>query len=161
MKKNLKYKRVLLKLSGELFGDLRGNNLNFSRIEKLAKEIIAIHRTTGVQLAIVVGAGNLFRARYLQNTKVDRTIADYIGMLATVMNSLALQEAIERLGGGETRVMSGLQLSSIAEPFIRRRAIHHLEKGRIVIFGGALVALFLQLIQQRHSAPAKSAATLS
>lgn len=87
-------------------------------------------------MAIVVGAGNLFRARYLQDTKVDRVTADYIGMLGTMMNSLALQEAIERLGGEETRLMSGFQLSSVAELFIRRKAIHHLKKGRIVIFGG-------------------------
>lgn len=135
-KKNVIYKRVLLKLTGELLGEgQQGKGFDFLAIEKLAAQITYIKKTTGVELAIVLGAGNLFRGREVEGTKVDKATADYIGMLATVMNSLALQEALER-SGSATRVISSLQIYSVAEPFIRRRALRHLEKGRIVIFAG-------------------------
>jgi len=133
--KSLKYKRVILKLGGELFGRKDGWGISFSAYEKIAKDIIKIKEKNSIQLAIVVGAGNIFRGREVGGQGVDETVADYMGMLGTVINGLALQEVLERLGM-PTRMMTALEMKFIAEPFIRRKAIRHLEKGRIVIFAG-------------------------
>lgn len=129
------YKRILLKLSGELFGDPNKRGLDFELIGKLASVIHLIKQETNIEVVIVVGAGNLFRGRDISDTKIDRTTADYIGMLGTIMNALALQEEFEKLGE-ITRVMSAFVVQSVCEPFIRRKALRHLEKGRIVIIGG-------------------------
>ncbi len=128
----LKYKRVLLKLSGELFGDKNGKGIDFTSYERIAKELINAWKKTKIELAIVVGGGNIFRGRE-RNKKVDEVAADYMGMLATIINGMALQEALERLGA-PTRMMTAFEIKAVAEPYIRRRAQRHLEKGRIVIF---------------------------
>ena len=128
----MKYKRVLLKLSGE-FLTRNGFGIEPEATQALAREIKAAY-DTGVQLAIVIGAGNLWRGAR-QGVGMDRATADYIGMLATIMNALALQDALESLGA-PTRVQTALTITQVAEPYIRRRALRHLEKERIVIFGG-------------------------
>jgi uridylate kinase len=126
------YKRVLLKLSGEVFGGgLVG--VDPQVVNGLAKEIADVVRQ-GVQVAIVVGGGNFFRGAELQKSGMDRSRADYMGMLGTVMNCLALQDFLEKQGV-ETRVQSAITMGQVAEPYIPRRAIRHLEKGRVVIFG--------------------------
>jgi uridylate kinase len=126
------FRRVLLKLSGEaLMGD-KEYGLDRDRIEALAGEIIDVQQR-GVELAIVVGAGNIYRGMAAAAEGMDRATADYAGMLATLLNALALQDALERRGA-HTRVLSALEVSEVAEPYIRRRAIRHLEKQRIVIF---------------------------
>lgn len=135
---DIKYKRVLLKITGELLGDTNGKGLNFEKIDTLAKQILSIRAKTGVQFAIVVGAGNLFRGRETLGTNVDRVSADYIGMLGTIMNALALREALERFSKDDIRVMTPLMVESVAEPFIRRRAIHCLKETGIVIFAGGI-----------------------
>ncbi len=127
----LKYKRVLLKLTGELFAEDNDKGINFLAYEEIASKLIKIWRKTNIDLAIVVGGGNIFRGRE-RATKVDEATADYMGMLATIINGMALQEALERLGA-PTRMMTAFEITSVAEPYIRRRAIRHLEKGRIVI----------------------------
>jgi uridylate kinase len=129
----LNYKRVLLKLSGEFLGGEDGRGYAPEATQALAAEIARAH-ATGVEMGIVVGAGNLWRGTR-QGMGMDRATADYIGMLATVMNALALQDALER-EGLETRVQTALTITEVAEPYIRRRALRHLEKGRVVIFGG-------------------------
>ncbi len=129
---SLKYKRILLKLSGEaLMGDL-DHGVDPKFIQKLAKEIKDVYEM-GVQIGIVIGGGNIFRGVQGKNLGLDRVTADYMGMLATVMNALALQDALEK-EDIPTRVMSAIEMKQIAEPYIRRKAIRHLEKGRIVIF---------------------------
>ncbi|WP_117238504.1 UMP kinase [Thermus sediminis] len=128
----MKYRRVLLKLSGE-FLTKDGFGIDPEATKALAKEIKAAY-DTGVELAIVIGAGNLWRGAR-QGVGMDRATADYIGMLATIMNALALQDALEALSI-PTRVQTALTITQVAEPYIRRRALRHLEKGRIVIFGG-------------------------
>jgi uridylate kinase len=129
---HLAFKRVLLKLSGEaLMGD-REYGMDRPTIDAIAGEIVSLH-AEGLQLAIVVGAGNIYRGMAAAAEGMDRATADYAGMLATVLNSLALQDALERLGA-PTRILSALEVKEIAEPYIRRRAIRHLEKNRIVIF---------------------------
>ncbi|HXG66318.1 MAG TPA: UMP kinase [Blastocatellia bacterium] len=126
------YKRVLLKLSGEaLIGD-QGFGIDPTTINRIAEEVKEVH-ALGVQIAIVVGGGNIFRGVALSAQGMDRASADYMGMLATVINSLALQDALERQGVF-TRVMTAIEMREVAEPFIRRRAIRHVEKGRVVIF---------------------------
>jgi len=127
----LKYKRVLLKLTGELFSDDGSRGINFDAYENIASQIMKIWEKTKIDLSIVVGGGNIFRGRE-RATKVDEATADYMGMLATIINGIALQEAFERLGV-PTRMMTAFEIKSVAEPYIRRRAIRHLEKGRIVI----------------------------
>jgi len=134
MNKKLAFKRILLKISGENFGSEKGG-LDFNKIGQIASIIQKIRKDTCVEMAIVVGAGNLFRGRYIENTPVDHVVADQIGMLGTVMNALALQEEIERLGNN-TRVMSAIPIHTFCELFIRRRTIRHIEKGRIVILAG-------------------------
>jgi uridylate kinase len=126
------FRRILLKLSGEsLMGD-REYGLDRDTIDAIAEELIDV-RSSGVETAIVVGAGNIYRGMAAAAEGMDRATADYSGMLATVLNSLALQDALEDRGA-YTRVLSALELKEVAEPYIRRRAIRHLEKGRIVIF---------------------------
>src|SRR6188508_564588 len=126
------FRRILLKLSGEsLMGD-RKFGMDRDTIDEIAEEIVEV-QTSGVETAIVVGAGNIYRGMSAAAEGMDRATADYAGMLATVLNSLALQDALEDRGA-HTRVLSALEVKEVAEPYIRRRAIRHLEKGRIVIF---------------------------
>ena len=128
------YKRVLLKLSGEALAAGSGFGIDAIFIHKVAEEIADIH-ALGCQIAIVVGGGNFFRGVAQQAKEMDRVSADHMGMLATVINALALQDALEKQGVF-TRVMSAIEMNQVAEPFISRRAMRHLEKGRVVIFGG-------------------------
>ena len=134
MEKNLKYKRILFKLSGESLGGQDGSGIDPTRAEDVAQRVKEVHEL-GVDVAIVIGAGNLWRGRSGIERGMDRATADYMGMLATVMNALALMDAMERVGL-VTRVQSAVQMQAVAEPYIRRRAIRHLEKNRVVIFGG-------------------------
>ena len=134
MERILKYKRILLKLSGESLGGADGSGIHPEQAEQVAK-IIADVRRENVDVAIVIGAGNLWRGRTGIRRGMDRATADYMGMLATVMNALALMDAMER-SGMYIRVQSAVEMRAVAEPYIRRRAIRHLEKGRVVIFGG-------------------------
>jgi uridylate kinase len=126
--------RVLLKLSGEALMGAKDYGLDRDRIEAIAGEIVEVQQQ-GVELAIVVGAGNIYRGMAAAAEGMDRATADYAGMLATLLNCLALQDALEQLGT-HTRVLSAITASQVAEPYIRRRAIRHLEKGRVVIFAG-------------------------
>ncbi len=128
-----KYRRVLLKLSGEFLSGETGYGIDPGLAEAIAEQIKPLHRM-GVQLAIVIGAGNIWRGKDGLEHGMERATADYMGMLATVMNSLALQDALER-AGVVTRVQTAIEMRAVAEPYIRRRAIRHLEKGRVVIFG--------------------------
>ena len=128
------YQRVLLKLSGEAFAGQDGNPIDGKVAEFVAREIVDA-RSLGVDIAVVVGGGNIWRGLTGAGAGMDRAQADYMGMLATVMNALALQDTLERLGQ-PTRVQSAIHMSQVAEPYIRRRAIRHLEKGRVVIFAG-------------------------
>lgn len=129
----LKYKRILLKLSGEsLMGD-QAYGIDHARLDKYSEEIIAV-AAQGVEVAIVIGGGNIYRGMQMKGNGIDRVQGDHMGMLATVINSLALQSSLEEKGY-KTRLLSAIKMEQIAEPFIRRRAIRHLEKGRIVIFG--------------------------
>lgn len=127
-----KYNRVLLKLSGETFLGEREHGIDPKFTVWLAREIIKAQKT-GVQIAIVVGGGNIFRGTAAEENGLERTVGDYIGMLATIMNSLALQTALEKEGQA-ARVLSAIEIKDVCEPYIRRRAIRHLEKGRVVIF---------------------------
>ena len=128
-----KYKRILLKLSGEALAQgEQGFGVDPTRVHEIAAEIAEVHRL-GVEIGIVVGGGNFFRGVAEQAKDMDRVSADHMGMLATVMNSLAVQDALEKQGIA-SRVMSAIEIFQVAEPFIRRRAMRHLEKGRIVIF---------------------------
>jgi len=130
----MKYKRILLKLSGEaLMGDQQ-YGINGERLKEYAEEIKEV-ADSGVETAIVIGGGNIFRGLKGASEGMDRTQADHMGMLATVINGLALQSALEEIGV-KTRLQSAIEMDKVAEPFIRRRAIRHLEKGRVVIFGG-------------------------
>lgn len=131
---NPKYKRVLLKLSGEAFLGKRQYGIDPKFCQWLAREIIKAQKGR-TQIAIVVGGGNIFRGTAAAEHGLERTVGDYIGMLATIMNSLALQAALEK-EKQETRVLSAIQIPDVCEPYIRRRAIRHMEKGRIVIFAG-------------------------
>jgi uridylate kinase len=128
------YQRVMLKLSGEAFAGQDGNPIDGKVAEFVAHEIVDA-RSLGVDIAVVVGGGNIWRGLTGAGAGMDRAQADYMGMLATVINALALQDTLERLGQ-PTRVQTAIHMSQVAEPYIRRRAIRHLEKGRVVIFGG-------------------------
>ncbi len=133
MNKKPIYKRVLLKISGEALLGRLSHGIDAEMCASLAEEIKEIHEA-GVQMALVVGGGNIFRGQVeSKNFGLDRAVADYMGMLATVMNGLALQNALEQVGIA-TRVMTAIQVQAVAEPYILRRAVRHLEKGRIVIF---------------------------
>jgi uridylate kinase len=127
------YKRVLLKLSGEVFGGEKGIGVDPDVVHDVALQIAEVVRT-GTEIAIVVGGGNYFRGAELQQRGMDRARADYMGMLGTVMNCLALQDFLEK-EGIETRVQTAITMGQVAEPYVPRRAIRHLEKGRVVIFG--------------------------
>jgi len=128
----LKYKRVLLKLSGEALGGEGGLGINVGEAEVIATRVKEVY-DMGVEVALVIGAGNLWRGKQGLERGMDRATADYMGMLGTIMNALIVMDALER-AGVYTRVMSAIEMRAIAEPYIRRRAIRHLEKGRVVIF---------------------------
>lgn len=124
------YKRILLKISGEALAGHQGNGINAEMVNKVVDQLVTLH-DKGIEIAVVVGGGNFWRGR--QGTNMDRVAADYMGMLATVMNALALQDAIEKKGV-PTRVQTALPINTVAEPFILRKALRHFECGRIVIF---------------------------
>lgn len=130
----MKYRRIMLKVSGEALAGDDGFGISPQRLSFLAGEIQEVHRL-GLQIAVVVGGGNIFRGITASAEGMERSSADYIGMLATVINGLALQDALERMAI-DTRVQTAIEMREVAEPFIRRRAIRHLEKGRVVIFVG-------------------------
>lgn len=132
MEKALKFKRILLKLSGEALMGERGFGIDPSTVEFIASEITETVGL-GVEVAVVIGGGNIFRGVEATTRGMERVSADHMGMLATVINSLALQNALERMGQS-TRVLSAIEMRQLAEPYIRRRAVRHLEKGRVVIF---------------------------
>ena len=134
MSADLKYKRVLLKLSGEAMAGDQGFGISPPVVDQLMDEVRAVHQT-GVSLALVIGGGNIVRGTTASQQGMDRVTADYMGMLATVINAMALQDLLERKGV-ETRVMTAIRMEALAEPYIRRRAMRHLEKGRIVIYAG-------------------------
>ena len=125
--------RVLLKLSGEAFAGDEGYGIDGKVVEQLASEIVEVRNELGLEMAVVVGGGNIWRGMTGASAGMDRAQADYMGMLATVINSLALQDVLERMGQ-PTRVQSAITMAAVAEPYIRRKAIRHLEKGRVVIF---------------------------
>lgn len=132
----MKYKRILLKLSGEaLMGDNQ-YGIDATRLEQYVQEIKGV-KDLGVEIAIVIGGGNIFRGVDAEKSGIDRVQGDYMGMLATVINAMALQSALEK-AGLYTRLMSGIKIEEVCEPFIKRRAVRHLEKGRIVIFGAGI-----------------------
>lgn len=131
---DLKYKRVLLKLSGEYLASEEGKGIDPMQAEAIARRLVPIHEM-GVDLAIVIGAGNLWRGLSGLERGMDRATADYMGMLGTVMNAMALMDALER-AGLVVRVQTAIEMRAVAEPYIRRRAMRHLEKGRVVIMGG-------------------------
>ncbi len=128
------YRRALLKLSGEALAGERGYGLDYRVVEAFADELQRVH-ARGIQLALVVGGGNILRGTAASQQGLDRVSADYMGMLATVINALAVQDILERKGV-QTRVMTAIRMESLAEPYIRRRALRHMEKGRLVIFAG-------------------------
>jgi uridylate kinase len=130
---DLKFKRILLKLSGESISGPNGFGIDPEQAEAIAERVKTVHQMD-VEVAIVIGAGNLWRGKQGLDRGMDRATADYMGMLATVMNAMALMDALERTGVF-TRVQSAIEMRAVAEPYIRRRAIRHLEKGRVVIFG--------------------------
>lgn len=133
MKTSPKYKRVIIKLSGESLGGEKGAGISPQAVHGIAQQIAEI-RDLGVELALVIGGGNIFRGHQGSQQGIERVSGDYMGMLATVINSLALQDALEK-NEVETRVQTAISLSQVAEPFIRRRAVRHIEQGRVVIFG--------------------------
>ncbi len=128
------YKRILLKLSGEALAGKQGTGINTTVLKQIAKDIADAHKT-GVEIGLVIGGGNIFRGVAASAEGMDRSSSDYMGMLATVINSLAVQDALEK-AGVPTRVQSAIAMAEVAESYIRRRALRHLEKGRLVIFGG-------------------------
>lgn len=130
----LAYPRALLKISGEALAGSLGSGIDFGVVDRLSDELKQVS-ATGVQLGLVVGGGNIVRGATASDKGMDRVSADYMGMLATVINALALQDILEKKGLN-TRVMSAIRMEELAEPYIRRRAVRHLEKGRIVIFAG-------------------------
>jgi uridylate kinase len=130
----LKYQRVLLKLSGEALAGDQGFGIEPSVVDRLTDEVKAVHEM-GVKLGLVIGGGNIVRGAIASQKGMDRVQADYMGMLATVINALAVQDLLERKGV-PTRVMTAIRMEEIAEPYIRRRAMRHIEKGRVVIFAG-------------------------
>jgi len=131
-----RWRRVVLKLSGEAFADVTtGYGIDGAVVERIGREIAEVHTGMNVELAVVVGGGNIWRGAQGAGEGMDRANADYMGMLATVVNALALQDALERIGQ-DTRVQTAIPIPQVAEPYIRRRAMRHLEKGRVVIFAG-------------------------
>lgn len=130
-----RWSRVVLKLSGEAFAGAATFGIDADTVDSLARQVVEVRGDLGVDVAIVVGGGNIWRGTEGAGTGMDRSQADYMGMLATVINSLALQDRLERMGQ-PTRVQTAIHMAQVAEPYIRRRAIRHLEKGRVVIFAG-------------------------
>ncbi|MBL8986641.1 MAG: UMP kinase [Gemmatimonadales bacterium] len=130
----LAYRRALLKISGEALAGERGVGLDYGVVEGLAAQIKGVH-AQGIHLGLVVGGGNIVRGTHASKEGLDRVNADYMGMLATVINALALQDILEKMEV-QTRVMTAIRMESLAEPYIRRRAVRHMEKGRLVIFAG-------------------------
>ena len=130
----LAYRRALLKISGEALAGSKGVGLDYGVVDALAQQIKEVH-AQGIHLGLVVGGGNIVRGTAASAEGMDRVSADYMGMLATVINALALQDVLERIGV-QTRVLTAIRMESLAEPYIRRRAVRHLEKGRLVIFAG-------------------------
>jgi uridylate kinase len=141
-KTNLKYKRILLKISGEVFGE-NGKGISLPSYEQMAKQIAKIKKENKIDLAIVIGGGNIFRGRFAATgpdltegkNGFDMAVAHQIGMVATVINGLALQQCLEKMGE-QVRMMTAIKMDAVAEPYLRRKALHHFEKGRIVIFAG-------------------------
>jgi uridylate kinase len=134
MEQPAKYRRVVLKLSGEALAGEQGFGISAPVVDRLTEEIRTLHKT-GLSIGLVIGGGNILRGTNASKEGMDRVNADYMGMLATVINALAVQDLLERKGV-ETRVMTAIRMEALAEPYIRRRALRHLEKGRIVIFAG-------------------------
>lgn len=134
MAKKLKYKRILLKLSGEALAGEQGFGISPPVVDRMTDEVKQVHEM-GVSLGLVIGGGNIVRGTTASKEGMDRVSADYMGMLATVINALALQDLLDRKGV-QSRVMTAIRMEELAEPFIRRRALRHLEKGRVVIFAG-------------------------
>lgn len=132
----MKYKRILLKLSGEALMGEQSYGIDIDRVAQYAKDIKAVH-DQGIEIAIVIGGGNIYRGLSAEKAGMDRVQADYMGMLATVINSMALQDALEKVEI-KTRLLTAIKMEQICEPFIRRRAVRHLEKGRVVIFGAGI-----------------------
>ncbi|MBR1671442.1 MAG: UMP kinase [Fretibacterium sp.] len=128
----LRYKRVLLKLSGEVLAGPERFGLDFQSVERIGTELAEVHGA-GVELSLVIGGGNILRGREIQKLGIGRAQADYMGMLGTVINALALQDVLEKLGV-PARVQTAIEMRDVAEPYVRRRALHHLEKGRVLIF---------------------------
>ncbi len=128
-----KYKRIMLKISGEALAGEKKAGIDFETVHDIAAEIKEVHKM-GVQAGVVIGGGNIFRGGR-GKIQIDRVVGDYMGMLATIINAMALQDILEQMGV-KTRVLSAIEMNELTEPFIRRRAIRHLEKGRVVIFGG-------------------------
>lgn len=136
MMRNPKYKRILLKLSGEALAGEQGYGIDSSILKRYSEEIKKVIES-GIQVAIVIGGGNIFRGVQGEKSGIDRVQGDYMGMLATVINAMALQSSLESVGVF-TRLMSGIRMEQVCEPFIRRKAVRHLEKGRVVIFGAGI-----------------------
>ena len=132
-----RWRRVLVKLSGEAFAGAAGYGIDAAVVNEIASEIGDARAQLGIDIAVVVGGGNIWRGQTGQHAGMDRVQADYMGMLATVINALALQDTLEQLGH-DTRVQTAIHMAQVAEPYIRRRAVRHLEKGRVVIFAGGL-----------------------
>ncbi len=130
----LPYKRVLLKVTGEAFTKAGNQGIDIEALDHLAQEIMDVH-DLGIEIAVVVGGGNIFRGAAASKAGMDRVTADYMGMLATMINGLSLQDALERKGR-HTRLLTSIDIHQLAEPYVRRRAVRHLEKGRVVIFAG-------------------------
>ena len=130
----MKYRRVLLKLSGEALAGERGFGIDPPVVDRLTDEVLAVHEM-GIRLGLVVGGGNIVRGTIASQRGMDRVTADYMGMLATIINAMALQDMLERKGV-DTRVMTAIRMEELAEPYIRRKALRHLEKGRLVLFAG-------------------------
>lgn len=131
---NLKYKRILLKISGEVFGE-NGKGISLALYEKMAKQIVKIKKENKIDLAVVIGGGNIFRGRFAEDSDFDMAIAHQMGMVATVVNGLALQQCLEKTGV-QTRMMTAIKMEAVAEPYLRRKALHHFEEDRIIIFAG-------------------------
>lgn len=130
------YKRILLKLSGEALMGEQNYGIDAGRLEQYANEIQSVH-DKGIEIAIVIGGGNIYRGVQAERSGIDRVQGDYMGMLATVINAMAIQSSLEK-HGMYTRLMSGIKMEAVCEPYIKRRAVRHLEKGRIVIFGAGI-----------------------
>ena len=140
-----KYKRILIKLSGEALAGEKGVGINIATVQKMAEEIKEVHEL-GIQIALVIGGGNLWRGEPAAEAGMDRVQADYTGMLGTVMNALVMADSLQQVGV-DTRVQTAIAMQQVAEPYIRGRALRHLEKGRIVIFGAGIGSPYFQQIR--------------